>query len=434
MKDSGIEWLGEIPEHWEVGRLKFYIKLNPSKNEIKSSSSDSKATFLPMENIYADGTIDVSKEKTIDDVASRFTYFREGDVLLAKITPCFENGKSAIASDLKNKIGFGTTEIQVLRSNNNSTERFLYYLINSNRFMKFGETRMTGSAGQKRVPTKFIKNFRQGFPPLKEQKTIADFLDRETGRIEELIEKKKKLIELLEEKRQATITQAVTKGLDSDVEMKDSGIEWLGEIPKHWKLVPLKYLKKQPFLYGANESPDSNSLDNPRYIRITDIDENGELKDNTFKALSYKKAGPYLLKDGDILFARSGATVGKTYMYKEKIGEACFAGYLIRFRADKEKVKSSFINYYTQTKIYDSWIKENTIQATIENVSAEKYGNLLVTLPPKSEQDKIINYLDQETNRIDGLISKTKEQIANLKEYKQALISNAVTGKIKISN
>jgi type I restriction enzyme S subunit len=170
MKDSGIEWLGEIPKHWELGRLKFYIKLNPTKTEIKSNSDDLEATFLPMKNIYEDGSIDTSEEKLVGEVGSRFTYFSEGDVLLAKITPCFENGKSAIAENLKNKIGFGTTEVQVLRTNNNSNRVFIYYLINSDEFMKLGESRMTGSAGQKRVPTKFIKNFRQGFPPLEEQK------------------------------------------------------------------------------------------------------------------------------------------------------------------------------------------------------------------------------------------------------------------------
>ena len=210
IKDSGVEWLGEIPEYWEVGRLKFYIKLNPTKIEIKNSSDDLKATFLPMKNIYQDGSIDTSEEKLVGEVGSRFTYFSEGDVLLAKITPCFENGKSAIARNLKNKIGFGTTEVQVLRTNNNSNKEFIYYLINSNSFMEIGESRMTGSAGQKRVPTEFIKNFRQGFPPLEEQEEIANYLDQETNRIDSLIEKTKEQIANLKEYKQALISNAIT--------------------------------------------------------------------------------------------------------------------------------------------------------------------------------------------------------------------------------
>src|SRR5690625_1430711 len=188
---------------------------------------------------------------------------------------------------------------------------------------------------------------------------------------------------------------------------KDSGVEWIGEIPEEWDTAKLKYLSNEKFIYGANESAQLDDKNLPRYIRITDIDDHGKLKKETFKSLPFKKAKNYLLQKGDILFARSGATVGKTY-YHSNNDEACFAGYLIRFRGDKEKIHPKFVYYYTQTASYKNWIKGNTIQATIENISAEKYSNLIITLPIKKHQDKIVKYLDIKIFQIDSLISDKK--------------------------
>ena len=213
---------------------------------------------------------------------------------------------------------------------------------------------------------------------------------------------------------------------------KDSGIEWIGEIPEHWRIVRLKFLKTSPFQYGANEPAEMDDPQLPRYIRITDINEKGDLREDTFKSLSWESAQPYLLKDGDILFARSGATVGKIFMYRGELGPACYAGYLIRFKPDKSKVNSYYIYYYTLSKVYEEWIKQNIIQATIQNVSAEKYGNLQVPLPPLEEQKGIVKYLNDKIEEIDILVESIYVQIQKLKEYRQSLISEAVTGKIDV--
>lgn len=215
MKDSGIEWLGEIPEHWEAMRLKYNFILNPSSSEIKNMTNETDVTFLPMEYIEVNGDINYENTKKYKDVKTGYTYFRNDDILLAKITPCFENGKSAIANNLKNDIGFGTTEVHILRVKKDKlNKRYLYYLVNSNPFMKFGESEMTGSAGQKRVPAEFINNYRQGFPPLKEQQQIAEYLDKETSKIDNLIEKVTQQISNLKEYRQALISNAVTGKID----------------------------------------------------------------------------------------------------------------------------------------------------------------------------------------------------------------------------
>ena len=217
------------------------------------------------------------------------------------------------------------------------------------------------------------------------------------------------------------------KGFKRYERYKDSGVEWIGEIPEHWKTTRLKYLKKSPFMYGANESAELDNPNLPRFIRITDIDFNGNLKEETFKSLPLELAEPYLLEEGDILFARSGASVGKTFIYERKWGPACFAGYLIRFQTDESKAIPKFIYYFCQTSIYEDWIKENTIQSTIQNVSAEKYSSLILPVPPLNTQNIIVNYLDQKTAEIDSLIADKEKLIELLQEQRQAIITQAVT-------
>lgn len=209
MKKSGVEWLGDVPAHWEVKRLRFTLSLNPVKSEL-NIPEDTLVSFVPMEAVNFDKDLTLSEERNLDEVYKGYTYFKNGDVVLAKITPCFENGKSAIAQNLTNGIAFGTTELHVLRSQDSINNHFLYYLIKSDSFMKIGESEMYGAGGQKRVPEEFIKNFLIGLPPYYEQVTIADYLDQETAKIDDLCDTVNQTIGRLKEYRTALITQAVT--------------------------------------------------------------------------------------------------------------------------------------------------------------------------------------------------------------------------------
>jgi type I restriction enzyme S subunit len=432
-KDSGVEWLGAIPEHWEVKRLKYVCCINPSKSPISNLSLDTEISFVPMEYVDNYGNIDLRETKTLREVSQGYTYFQNKDVIIAKITPCFENGKGALCSNLHNTIGFGSTEFHVIRVISNKTiPEFTYYLTKSTRFTNLGSSELYGVAGQKRVPESFLSNYVTGIPPLPEQQKIAEFLDQETGKIDKLITKKERLIELLKEKRTALISHAVTKGLNPDVPMKDSGVEWLGEIPEHWEVKRLKFLITESLKYGANESAQLEDKDCPRFIRITDITEDGLLKEDTFRSLPKDIAKPFILKTGDILFARSGATFGKSFMYREQWGIACHAGYLIRARLKLAEALPEFVSYFANSSVYWDWISSIFIQATIQNVSAEKYANLWMGVPDIQEQQKIAQFLDRETSKIDNLITKTRTSIDHLKEYRTALISAAVTGKIDV--
>lgn len=214
MKDSGIEWLGQIPKHWEVIRLRFQVKINPVKSEIRGIPEDSSVSFVPMEAVGEYGGLRLEQTRLLEDVANGYTYFRNGDVLVAKITPCFENGKGSIADCLESGIGFGTTELHVLRPLTSLDRKFLFYLTISEAFRKIGTSYMYGAGGQKRVPDDFVRDFRHPIPPIEEQRAIAAFLDRETARIDVLIEKMEKSIELLREYRIALISAAVTGKID----------------------------------------------------------------------------------------------------------------------------------------------------------------------------------------------------------------------------
>lgn len=440
-KDSGVEWLRDMPERWKIKRGRFLFQLNPPHFTAPLSNSKF-VSFVPMEAVETDGSIDVADARVIEDIGSGYTAFQDGDVIFAKITPCFENGKGALAHNLINERAYGSTEFHVLRVRNNLSNIFLYYVTKSTAFMKLGESEMYGAGGQKRVPAKFCLNFRFPFPSLKEQQAIATFLDKETGRIDALVAKKKALIEKLKEQRTAIISNAVTKGLPDDVapryglkpytRFKLSGVDWLGDVPEGWEVKRLKEIVKEPLSYGANASSEESNSYEPRYIRITDISPDGSLCPDSYRSLPMETAKPYLLRDGDILLARSGATVGKSFLYKESYGQCCFAGYLIRVRVNKKIASSNFIIFIMQSIAYWQYIASIQIQATIQNVSAEKYNELLIPLPSLKEQQAIADYLDEQTGKIDVLIAKLEQAITTLQEYRTALITAAVTGKIDV--
>lgn len=213
-KDSGVEWLGEIPAHWNAERLRFACSVNPSKAELSDLPASTEVSFMPMEAISEDGKINLEQTRHLEQVRQGYTNFRDGDVVVAKITPCFENGKGALCANLLGGVGFGTTELQVLRPSENVYSPFIFYLTKSHPFRNLGIASMQGSAGQQRVTDEFIKDFRLSLPPLPEQRAIAAFLDRETAKIDALIAKVRDGIKKLKEYRIALISAAVTGKID----------------------------------------------------------------------------------------------------------------------------------------------------------------------------------------------------------------------------
>ena len=271
------------------------------------------------------------------------------------------------------------------------------------------------------------------YPTFDEQKKIADFLDEKCGEIDSIRADVQRQIELLNDYKKSVITETVTKGLNPKAKLKDSGIEWIGKIPEHWLTKKIKYLTSQPLQYGANESGCDYDDSLPRYIRITDISMDNKLKDDGKLSLEFDKAKPYLLEDDDLLFARSGASVGKTFLYKKEYGKSAFAGYLIKASIDKTKAYPKFVYYNTLSNCYDSWKQQVFTQATIQNIGAEKYNTFVIPVPPLSEQKEIANYLDDKCTEIDAVIADKQKQLETLDEYKKSLIFEYVTGKKEVA-
>ena len=186
-------------------------------------------------------------------------------------------------------------------------------------------------------------------------------------------------------------------------EMKDSGIEWIGKIPKNWIVSRLKYELETSMKYGASEAGVEYSDDLPRYIRITDITNNNRLKTEGKVSLTEKQANGYMLEKDTVLFARSGGTVGKTFLYKPKYGKAAFAGYLISAIPDKKKMQAEWLYYYSLSNAYWDWANQIFTQATIQNIGADKYSNLPIPIPSIDIQNAIVNYLDKKCAEIDTL-------------------------------
>lgn len=274
-----------------------------------------------------------------------------------------------------------------------------------------------------------FNNFSVPLPPLSEQKRIATYLFQKISEADIMLDDTLSSITGYKKLKQAVITQAVTKGVRGEREMKDSGVECIGKIPTAYSICKLKYLLKNPLKYGANESgiPYSDSL--PRYIRITDITPDGNLKYTGKLSLSEESAKDYILEDGDILFARSGATVGKTFIYYQSYGRSAYAGYLIKASLNN-KVSPKFVYYYTCSSLYEIWKNSIFIQSTIQNIGADRYANLPVPVPKTlQEQEEIADYLDAKCAEIDGLIAKKEQLVKELESYKKSLIYEVVTGK-----
>lgn len=364
--------------------------------------------FLPMEAIGERGQTDLSATRPVDEVSSGYTQFFNGDVIVAKITPCFENGKGALIQGMRQGIGYGTTELHVLRPAEEINGRFLYYVTVDPRFRMLGAACMTGAAGQQRVPEDFVRDFRVPVMPLAQQRAIADYLDRETERIDTLIVAKGQLLDLLVEKRRALISHAITRGLNSNVPLRDSGILEISKIPEHWKIVKLKYI-------ALLKSGD--------FINSDAIMEEGEFP--VFGGNGLRGFTSSFSHDGDyVLIGRQGALCGNINFATGRFWASEHA-IVVTIQKDHNVrwlgtlLENMNLNQYSQS-------------AAQPGLSVEFIANLNIPVPPVSEQNAIVSSLNDMMLRIDSISNSTEKTIAFLKERRAALIMAAVTGQIKV--
>ena len=425
-KDSGIEWLGAVPEGWEVLQLRRVIAKFVDYRGATPKKVPSGTPLITAKNIK-NGAIDLElsqefiREEDYDEWMVRGLP-EIGDVLVTTEAPL---GESAQIED--NRIALAQRIILLKRDKSRIINDYLKYHFLSQSGKGELWSRATGSTAIG-IKASRLKETLVIVPPIIEQISITQYLDRETAKIDALAAKKERLADLLEEKRTALISHAVTKGLDPDAPLKDSGIEWLGAVPEGWKVEMVKWftaMHKQGY-YTEQAYIDEGV----KLSRITDIDDSGNVyfENMPFVAISPKDESSFKLKEGDFLFARSG-TIGRfgVVKYPER---SVFASYLILFRF--KSVEKEFLRYSFGSHFFKESLLSALHGGANQNVHAENIKEQSIAIPPRPEQHAIAAFLDRETTKIDALAKKIYEQIEKLKEYRTALISSAVTGKIDV--
>lgn len=434
MKDSGIRWIGSIPESWEIKRIKYLstLKGRIGWQGLTSDEYQDEGAYLITGVNFSNGGIDWESCEHVPMQRweeAKDIQIENGDLLITKDGTI---GKVALVENMprETSLNSGVLRIMTYKGYN---RKYLYWVLQSDVFWNWFNFKNAGNSTIQHLYQGDFAEFIYAYPAESEQQAIADFLDDKCSQIDGIIEDIEKQIEILKSFKKSLITETVTKGLDKNVKMKDSGVEWIGQIPEHWDVKRLKYCLSSGLQYGANESGTDNEDNYPRYIRITDIDENNRLKNGGEEYLAPELAKDYMLDDGDVLFARSGATVGKTYIYSKSDGPSAFAGYLIKARTNRKLLLPRYLFFYTLSNCYDNWKNTAFSQATIQNIGADKYAILSITIPTISEQVTMTNYLDDKCKKIDSIITTKQAQLTKMQQHKKSLIYEYVTGKKRVA-
>lgn len=394
--DSGIDWIGKIPTNWNVQPLGLYLK------ERKEKVSD--IDYEPL-SVTKNGIVPQLENAAKSDAHDQRKKVCKFDFVI--------NSRS----DRKQSCGISYLEgsvslINIVLKIYNYYPEYIKYALDNNMFSEEFYRNGHGIVADLWT-TKYseMKHIRIPEPNYDEQKKIAKFLDEKVKLIDETIENNKKEIELLDEYK---------KNIFSDV-IKEYNF-------KNYKL---KYLTNKKLQYGANSSGVVYRDDLPRYVRITDI-LNNTLKEQDKLSLQEDKAKDFILKDGDILFARSGGTVGKSFMYENKFGRCAFAGYLIRASFNNKEL-AQYVYNFTNSVLYEKWKNSIFIQSTIQNIGADKYSNMLIPIPIDFDNVvRVNNKINKIIIKLDKVIEYRNQIIEKLEEYKKSLIYEAVTGKIEV--
>lgn len=428
-KDSGIEWIGNIPSHWNSTRLKFIgesiigIIYNPDE----VVHDDEGLLVLRSSNIQ-DGKLAFEDCVFVDKEVKEKHITIEGDILLcARNGSAHLVGKAAYIDKGNEGLTFGAF-MSIVRSN---LGKYLYYFFNSQIFK--AQTGLFSTSTINQLTSDTLNNMFISFPSDEyEQSAIASYLDRKTAEIDELIADKKCLLELYEEERTAVINQAVTKGLDPNSPMKDSGIEWLGEIPEHWEVMRLKYVGK--IKYGLGQPP-KQKIDGLPIIRATNvfrgkIDE----KDLVFvdpDDIPYERDP--ILRTDDIIVVRSGAYTADSAIIPSKY-DGAVTGYDMVFRCD-ENFFPKFIAFgLLSDYILKRQLIMHSLRAAQPHLNREELGETIIAVPSFEEQKTIAQKIETECSEIEAKKAKTQNLIDLLTEYRTALISEVVTGKVKVTD
>jgi type I restriction enzyme S subunit len=432
-KDSGLAWLGDVPAHWNIQRIKdtTYLKGRVGWKGLTSdeyleegyaylvTGTDFSNRFISWSECHC-----VERDRYEDDP---FIQLRNGDLLITKDGTI---GKLALVKDLDRPACLNSG-IFLVRPERSYITEYMYWVLSSSAFSVFCDLSSFGSTIQHLYQNVF-ERFYFPIPLREEQSAIASFLDRETAKIDALVAEQEKLIALLKEKRQAVISHAVTKGLDPNVPMKDSGIEWLGEVPTHWEICHLKRMISL-ITDGAHVSPETDGgvydFVSTKDVLDEAIDFEGALKTSpsSYEYLVRTGCRPFR---GDLLFSKDG-TIGRTVVVRDD-HEFVVASSLIIIRPTQGVLASQFLNYLCQADFVQQQVDRFVKGAGLPRLSIQNLLKVVGVFPPKSEQNEIALYLDEKTASYRALIKEAQSAVSLLQERRRALISAAVTGKIDV--
>jgi type I restriction enzyme S subunit len=432
-KPSGVEWIGDVPEHWEVKRLKMAAHLTDRKVE---ADEENPVPYIGMENIesWTGRLLPINPDVVPTGTANAF---KAGHTLFGKLRPYLAKACNP------NFDGLCSTELLVLNGVEFDRDSLRYALL-SDGFIKLVDSSTYGSK-MPRASWDFIGNCVLPIAPPAEQRSIAAFLDRETGRVDQLVATQREMIERLREKRTALISRTVTRGLPpaaaraaglpANPPLKPSALDWLGDIPSHWEVKKLGY---GAYLQGgyafASEKFDSEGVP---VVRMNNL-KRGVLDTSDASCVAPENCiDDFALAEGDLVWGMSGS-IGETgslgnfarvracdlpAQLNQRVGRFCVIG---------NSIAPGFLSYVIQTKFFYDQILLRVTGTAQFNVSSEQVQSAKVPFPPLLEQAAIAAYLDLETARLDALVGKVAEAVERLQEYRTALITAAVTGKIDV--
>jgi type I restriction enzyme S subunit len=410
-KDSGVEWIGKVPDGWEILPIKYVVKIPVTDGPHETPELLNEGIpFISAEAIKND-KIDFGKKRGFISIEEHKRFSekykpQKGDIYMIKSGAT--TGNVAVV-ETDDEFNIWSPLAAIRPDLKKTTTKFLFHFMKS---------------------INVIENLPIVAPSIEEQISIAAYLDRKTAQIDDLISKKQKLIELLKEERAAIINQAVTKGLNPDAPMKDSGIEWLGEIPAHWEVKRLKHIAKI-ILGKMLTNVDKGDYHYRPYLRAQNISwEKVNVKDVKNMWFSKDELHQYRLNRNDLLVSEGGE-VGRTSIWDEEI-EECYIQNSVH-KVTMEPTNDPFFFLYTFCLFGQKGVFESVAsRISIAHLTKEKLKETVFPVPPKDEQERISKFIGTETSKIDQTISKIEKQIGLLKEFRTALISEVVTGKIDV--
>ena len=432
--NSKIQRAPRAPDshNWQVCRIKDVARINPATRIPKNQLVD----FFPMDAIGVNGGLSHGIQKHSSE-ANGYSQFRTDDVLFAKVTPCFENEKSAIGQGLAVGVALATTEVIVLRSRLNITPAFLHYRIKGLDFAVGGKNEMKGSAGLKRVPEKFVSDFRFELPPLDDQCRIADWLDLQTTRIDKrraLLAKKR---DLLSDLKTTIISEATSFGLDRTVATKFSGIDATGSIPQHWHIFRLKAMTSK---IGSGKTPLGGSSvyssSGTVFLRSQNIWDDGiRLNDVVYISDQiHHEMNATSVKPKDILLNITGASIGRSALVPVGFPAANVSQHVCIIRL-RNKGVADYVALAMLSRLTKAQMAIDQIGAARDGLNFESIGQLPIPFPPTyDERRKIVDRVSNRVANINRQINLIDQLDDLLQQQRKALIHEAVTGKIDLSH